>query len=97
MRRMSNHLRSGFEAMIHEAEMEEMNRKWREQNEAIMLASPVPPEGLTLPPAEPESFTEGAPSQHMGAIVEPVGSASHHVAEVHGETARDPAALPPPP
>jgi sec-independent protein translocase protein TatB len=50
MRRMSSHLRTGFEAMIREAEMEEMERKWREQNEAIMRANPMPPEGLALPP-----------------------------------------------
>ncbi|MFN3423733.1 MAG: Sec-independent protein translocase protein TatB [Novosphingobium meiothermophilum] len=36
MRRMSNHFRSGIETMIREAEMEEMERKWKEQNERIM-------------------------------------------------------------
>lgn len=36
MRRVSNHFRSGIETMIREAEMEEMERKWREQNEQIM-------------------------------------------------------------
>ncbi len=40
MRRMSNHLRAGFDAIIREAEMEEMERKWREQNAAIMAAHP---------------------------------------------------------
>lgn len=52
-RRMSNHLRSGLETMIREAELEEMERKWREQNEAIMKAHP-PGEAASLPaPAEP--------------------------------------------
>lgn len=36
MRAMSNHFRSGIETMIREAEMEEMERKWKEQNERIM-------------------------------------------------------------
>jgi sec-independent protein translocase protein TatB len=36
MRSMSNHFRSGIETMIREAEMEEMERKWKEQNERIM-------------------------------------------------------------
>ncbi|MCX7285122.1 MAG: Sec-independent protein translocase protein TatB [Novosphingobium sp.] len=36
MRRVSNHFRSGIETMIREAEMEEMERKWKEQNERIM-------------------------------------------------------------
>ena len=36
VRRVSNHFKSGIETMIREAEMEEMERKWREQNAAIM-------------------------------------------------------------
>lgn len=36
MRRVSNHFRSGIETMIREAEMEEMEKKWKEQNERIM-------------------------------------------------------------
>jgi sec-independent protein translocase protein TatB len=36
MRAMSNHFRSGIETMIREAELEEMERKWKEQNERIM-------------------------------------------------------------
>lgn len=39
MRRVSNHFRSGLETMIREAELEEMERKWREQNAAIMARS----------------------------------------------------------
>jgi sec-independent protein translocase protein TatB len=41
MRKMSNHFRSGIDAMVREAELEEMERKWREQNEAIMKAAPT--------------------------------------------------------
>src|SRR6478609_2910751 len=40
MRRMSNHFRSGIENMIREAELEEMEKKWREQNAAIMAEHP---------------------------------------------------------
>ena len=40
MRRVSNHLRSGLETMIREAELEEMEQKWRAQNEAVMTAHP---------------------------------------------------------
>lgn len=36
MRSVSNHFRSGIETMIREAEMEEMERKWKDQNERIM-------------------------------------------------------------
>jgi sec-independent protein translocase protein TatB len=40
MRRVSGHFRSGIDAMVREAELEEMERKWREQNEAIMKSHP---------------------------------------------------------
>ena len=40
VRRVSGHFRSGLDAMIREAEMEEMDRKWRERNEAIMAKHP---------------------------------------------------------
>ena len=50
VRRVSNHFRSGIETMIREAEMEEMERKWREQNAAIMAANPV---------AEPAALPSG--------------------------------------
>ena len=40
VRRVSGHFRSGIETMIREAEMEDMEKSWREQNEAIMAAHP---------------------------------------------------------
>ncbi len=40
VRRVSGHFRSGVETMIREAELEEMEAKWREQNAAIMAAHP---------------------------------------------------------
>jgi len=40
IRRVSGHFRSGIETMIREAELEEMERKWREQNEAILKEHP---------------------------------------------------------
>ena len=42
IRRVSGHFRAGLESMIREAELEEMEQKWREQNEAIMKAHPQP-------------------------------------------------------
>jgi sec-independent protein translocase protein TatB len=51
VRRVSNHFRSGIETMIREAEMEEMEKKWREQNAAIMAAHPEA-EGQTIDAAQ---------------------------------------------
>ena len=36
VRRISAHFRSGVDTMIREAELEEMEKKWQAQNEAIM-------------------------------------------------------------
>ncbi len=39
-RAMSRHFRSGFDTMMREAELEEMEKDWRAHNEAIMRAYP---------------------------------------------------------
>ena len=46
MRRMSAHFRNGLDAMIREAEMEELEKKWAAQNAKIMREHPAdaPPE-----------------------------------------------------
>jgi len=43
IRAMSRHFTSGVEAMIREAELEEMEKKWREENERIMRLHPANP------------------------------------------------------
>ena len=40
VRRTSNRFRSGIEAMIREAELEEMEKKWAEENARIMAEHP---------------------------------------------------------
>lgn len=46
-RAMTRHVRSGFDEMVRQAEMEEMEKQWRQQNAAIMAAHPeVPAEAL---------------------------------------------------
>ena len=40
MRRMSNAFRAGIENVIREAEMDELERTWREKNAAIMAQHP---------------------------------------------------------
>src|SRR3712207_8449880 len=42
-RGMARHFRSGIDTMIREAELEEMEKKWREENERIMREHPMPP------------------------------------------------------
>ena len=59
LRKISGHFRSGLDAMVREAEMEEMEKKWKAQNEKIMREHPEgafemePTGALPAPPAEP--------------------------------------------
>lgn len=65
MRRVSGHFRAGVENMIREAEMQELQDKWREQNEEIMRAHPLAEEHPEIPPAEVESDgTESGAADH---------------------------------
>jgi len=50
-RGMARHFRSGLDTMMREAELEEMDKKWKEENERIMREHPMlPPEGPMTPP-----------------------------------------------
>jgi sec-independent protein translocase protein TatB len=40
IRKVSAHFRSGIDAMIREAELEEMEKKWQAQNQKVMEAHP---------------------------------------------------------
>jgi sec-independent protein translocase protein TatB len=53
-RGMARHFRSGIDAMVREAELEELERKWSSENERIMREHPMAPEpaGDREPPAE---------------------------------------------
>jgi len=57
MRKISAQFRSGFDAMVREAEMKELEEKWRAQNEKIMREHPnggpveMEPTGAYPPPA----------------------------------------------
>src|SRR5690242_18562675 len=56
IRRVSGHFRAGVETMIREAELEEMEKKWREQNAQIMAETGAEPHlpAIEATPAEPE-------------------------------------------
>ena len=40
VRKVSAHFRSGIDTMIREAELEDMEKKWKAQNEAVMAKAP---------------------------------------------------------
>ncbi len=79
LRRVSGHFRSGIDAMIREAELEEMERKWREQNEAIMKEHPAVAEEPDGPaPASAEArlsaSSDAPPAAPSGAEMEPASA-----------------------
>ena len=59
IRGMARHFTSGIDAVIREAELEEMDRKWREENERIMREHPLIDEPSMTemgPTAEAQSY-----------------------------------------
>jgi sec-independent protein translocase protein TatB len=54
VRGMARHFTSGIENMIREAELEEMEKKWREENERIMKLHP--PEANYPEPGQPDAM-----------------------------------------
>ena len=75
-RGMARHFRSGVDTMMREAELAEMEKKWREDNERVMrdhpLADPMgtmlPLDAPPAPPALPEGDVpppEGAPPRDL--------------------------------
>jgi len=63
-RGMARHFRSGVDTMMREAELEEMEKKWREENERILRDHP-----FADPLAEP--FALGAPAEPPAEPAEP--------------------------
>ena len=51
---MARHFTSGIENMVREAELEEMEKKWREENERIMKL--YPPDAHYPEPGQPDEM-----------------------------------------
>ena len=67
VRKVSAHFRTGIDAMVREAELEDMEKKWKAQNEAIMKRSAAASE------AEPgEPVMTGPPPRAHGDDVDVV-------------------------
>jgi sec-independent protein translocase protein TatB len=54
VRGMARHFTSGIETMVREAELEEMEKRWREENERIMQAHP--PDAHYPEPGQPDAM-----------------------------------------
>jgi len=75
-RGVARHFRSGLDTMIREAELEEMQKKWAEENARIMREHPMPDmndtETPSLPapdepaPDEPAASEPASPETRLG-------------------------------
>ena len=70
VRRVSGHFRAGVESMIRESEIEEMEKKWREQNEAIMREHPIASAEMALDGVH--AGAEPIPLVSDGPLMEPL-------------------------
>jgi sec-independent protein translocase protein TatB len=71
-RGMARHFRAGLDTMMREAELEELEKQWRAQNEAIMREFPrIDADGV---PASPASDPDQA-----AAVMEPETPETHAV------------------
>jgi sec-independent protein translocase protein TatB len=75
-RGMARHFRTGMDAMMREAELEEMEKKWKADNERIMREHPAPPTAAAEPvsdwgKAAPEASAPVAPSPPAAPALHP--------------------------
>ncbi|OYX47516.1 MAG: twin arginine-targeting protein translocase TatB [Sphingomonadales bacterium 32-64-22] len=81
MRKLSSHFRSGIDAMVREAELEDMEKKWKEQNARIMREHPqggpteMEPTGAYPPPAATPAPTSAPAPASAESAAKPVESA----------------------
>ena len=87
-RAMTRHVRAGFDTMMREAEMEEMQKAWAAQNEAIMKATALPnpiansmagidPASWALPdPLSADVETQPAPEPACPPVADAVAEAT---------------------
>lgn len=73
-RGVARHFRSGFDAMVREAEMEEMEKRWADENARIMREHPPepavePPVMTPLPQLEGEAHPPAAPAHAVDDAV----------------------------
>jgi sec-independent protein translocase protein TatB len=62
IRGMARHFNSGIEAMVREAELEEMEKQWREENERIMREFPGNADVMLPGAATPPSTVDDEPT-----------------------------------
>jgi sec-independent protein translocase protein TatB len=76
VRAHARHFTAGIENVMREAELEEMEKKWREENDRIMRDHPV---ALPYPGASPELIAPASPVEPLTEEPQlPLGQPDHH-------------------
>jgi sec-independent protein translocase protein TatB len=70
VRAHARHFTAGVENIMREAELEEMEKRWREENERIMKQFPVDPLGLAATPADQPAVMTPLPPPAEEALAE---------------------------
>jgi sec-independent protein translocase protein TatB len=100
MRRISAHFRSGIDTMVREAELEDMEKKWKAQNEEIMRRSAALTEaeaGAPVMTGPPPVETPPVKAPSLEKAPAETASADVPAAELTPETAAQPLAQMPTP
>ena len=75
VRRVSTHFRTGLDAMIREAELEEMDKEWKAKNAKIMAEHPPKLPAGDSSIAEAEPVMEPLPEASAEAASQPAAAA----------------------
>ena len=90
-RGMARHFRSGLDTMMREAELEELEKQWREQNDAIMRQFPRV-DGVDAPPMIPATSLPDAGAADVGEtppVAARAGSSTETPPETHAVPPKD--------
>jgi sec-independent protein translocase protein TatB len=71
-RGMARHFRSGIDTMIREAELEDMDKKWKADNERIMREHPIAPADSDW--GKPAAAAEPPPARPIAPPAPPAGA-----------------------
>ena len=86
-RGMARHFRSGLDTMMREAELEELEKQWREQNDAIMREFPRIDDASSAPAAPATSPATEASSEPTDQDIDQDAAAASP--ETHAISPRD--------
>lgn len=91
-RGMARHFRSGLDEMVRQAELEEIEKKWREENERIMREHPL--HDAIEHPVEPAALPTPEAASLSGMVAEPapIEAAAGAAPPVAGPRVSEPAA-----